>query len=66
MAEDSTRRPRDEPLPSGDGQASQQGSAASDGAGETLAEKIRRYRHPRPSGGAPGPASEIVRHPREE
>lgn len=38
-----------------------------DGVAETLAEKIQRYRQPGPgaSGGAPGPGSRVVRHPRE-
>ncbi|MBW3572023.1 MAG: hypothetical protein KY467_13045 [Gemmatimonadetes bacterium] len=66
MAADSTRRPRDDPFPPGDGKPKPDGDAASDG-GETLAEKIRRYRQRGPaSGGAPGPASHVVRHPREE
>ncbi|HEU0012122.1 MAG TPA: hypothetical protein VFQ45_00475 [Longimicrobium sp.] len=40
-----------------------------DGAGgETLAEKIHRFRQPGPgaAGGAAGPANGVVRQPREE
>ena len=68
MAADSTRRPRDERLPPGDGGLAADARAAGDGGGETLAEKIRRYRQPGPaaSGGAPLPGGGIVRAPREE
>jgi hypothetical protein len=67
MAADSTRRPRDERLPREDGDLAAKGRAAGDGGGETLAEKIRRYRQPGPgaSGGAPA-GGRIVRSPREE
>ena len=65
MAADSTRRPRDEQRPGLDGDLAADGTAAGDG--ETLAEKIRRYRQSGPggSGGAPGPGSRVVRSPRE-
>ena len=66
MAADSTRRARDEPFPE-HGDLAADGTA-SGGGGETLAEKIRRYRQPGPgaSGGAPVPGGRIVRSPREE
>lgn len=68
MAADSTRRARDERPPQHDGGHAPDGSAAGEGGGETLAEKIRRYRQPGPgaSGGAPMPGGRIVRFPREE
>lgn len=68
MAADSTRRRRDERFPQHDDDLAADGTAAGDGGGETLAEKIRRYRQPGPgaSGGAPVPGGGIVRSPREE
>ncbi len=67
MDADSTRSRRDERFPQDDGDHAADGTAAGDG-GETLAEKIRRYRQPAPgaSGGAPMPGGRIVRSPREE
>lgn len=68
MAADSTRRPREERFPAENGDLAADGTSAGDGGGETLAEKIRRYRQPGPgaSGGAPVPGSRVVRSPREE
>ncbi len=68
MAADSNRRRRDERLPQEDGDLAADGAAAGDGGGETLAEKISRYRRPGPgaSGGAAVPGGRIVRSPREE
>jgi hypothetical protein len=67
MAADSTRRPHDERAPAENGDLAADGTAAGDGGGETLAEKIRRYRQPGPaSGGAPVSGSRVVRSPREE
>lgn len=67
MTADSTRRPRDEQPPQNDGDLAADGMSAVDGE-ETLAEKIRRYRHPAP--GAAGSASmsggRVVRSPRED
>lgn len=39
-----------------------------DGVGETLAEKIHRFRQPGPgaAGGASGPGTRVARRPREE
>ena len=67
MAAASSRRPRDEGRPPADGDPSADATSASDG-GETLAEKIRRYRQPGPGafGGAPVPGGRVVRKPREE
>lgn len=66
MAADSPRR-RDERLPSTDGETSADERSAED-AGETLAEKIQRYRQrgPGAAGGASGPGSRVVRSPRGE
>lgn len=66
MAEHSTRRPRDERFLPADGDNGPEGQAASDG--ETLAEKIRRYRQPRPdvSGEVAGPEHVEPRPPRKE
>lgn len=68
MAADFTRRPRDERFPRDDGDLAAEGTAAGDGGGETLAEKIRRYRQPDPGalGGAPMSGGRVVRSPREE
>lgn len=68
MAADSTRRPRDERFPAENNDLAADETAGGGGSGETLAEKIRRYRQPGPgaSGGAPGPGSRVVRYPREE
>lgn len=68
MAADSTRRRRDERFPQNDGDHAADGVARGDGGGETLAEKIRRYRQPDlgASGGAPMPSTRVVRSPREE
>lgn len=67
MAADSSRR-RDERLPPTDGAPPADEQSAGDRAGETLAEKIHRFRQPGPgaAGGASGPGSRVVRHPREE
>ena len=66
MAAESTRHPREEPFLPGDRDQAADGQGAS--GGETLAEKIRRYRRPGAglSGGAAGLGSGVVRHPREE
>jgi hypothetical protein len=68
MAADSPRRRRDERFPQDGGDIAADGLAAGDGGGETLAEKIRRYRQTGPgaSGGAPMPGGRVVRSPREE
>jgi hypothetical protein len=68
MAADSTRRPHEERFPAKTGDVAADGTAAGDGGGETLAEKIRRYRQPGAgaSGGAPVSGSRVVRAPREE
>lgn len=68
MGADSTRRPHDERSPAENDDLAADGSAAGDGGGETLAEKIRRFRQPGPgaSGGAPVSGSRVVRSPREE
>lgn len=44
------------------------GQPAPGAGGETLAEKIHRYRRlgAEPSGGAPAPGTPVARHPREE
>jgi hypothetical protein len=67
MADHSSRR-RDERLPSTDGETPADEQSAGDRAGETLAEKIHRFRQPGPgaAGGASGPGSRVVRHPRED
>jgi hypothetical protein len=67
MPADSTRRPRDEPFPHQDRDPAAEGTASNGGGGETLAEKIRRYRQPGPGGpgGAPVSGSRVVRSPRE-
>ncbi|HEX2210883.1 MAG TPA: hypothetical protein VHG93_24580 [Longimicrobium sp.] len=67
MAAESSRRPRDERMPPADGDPSADTTPASDG-GETLAEKIRRYRQPGQGafGGAPVPGGRVVRKPRDE
>lgn len=66
MAAEFTRHPREDPFLPGDGNKAAEGQGAS--GGETLAEKIRRYRQPgaRLSGGATSLGSRVVRHPREE
>ena len=68
MAADSTRRPRDERFPQHDRDPAADGLAAGDGGGETLAEKIRRYRQSGSgaSGAAPVSGTRVVRAPREE
>lgn len=67
MADHSSRR-RDERLPSTDEEPPVDEQSAGDRAGETLAEKIHRYRQAGPgaAGGASGPGGRVVRHPREE
>jgi hypothetical protein len=68
MAADSTRRPREKRFPQKDGDHRAEGLAAGDGGGETLAEKIRRYRQPGSgaSGAAPASGTRVVRAPRDE
>lgn len=65
MADHSSRR-RDDRLSSREGELPPHEHSAGDGVGETLAEKIHRFRQPGATGGAPGPGSQVVRHPREE
>lgn len=66
MAADSSRR-RDGRLPSADGETPADEQSA-EGTGETLAEKIQRYRQhgPGAAGGASSPGSRVVRSPRRE
>jgi hypothetical protein len=68
MPADSTRRPHGEAFPTENGDLAAGGTEAGDGGGETLAEKIRRYRQPGAgaAGGAPVSGSRVVRAPREE
>lgn len=66
MAADSTRHPREEQLPWHDDDLAADGAASGDD-GETLAEKIHRYRQPGPGapGGVPPSGRRVVRSPRE-
>ena len=66
MAAESSRRPRDERVLPADGEPAGAAHSGADG-GETLAEKIRRYRQGGgASGGASPPGGRVVRNPREE
>ncbi len=66
MVADSSHR-RDERLPA-DGEMPADEQSARYSVGETLAEKIHRFRQPGPgaAGGSTGPGSRVVRLPREE
>jgi hypothetical protein len=66
MSAESPRRARDERFLPADGGTAPHEPGDAEAGGETLAEKISRYRQSASGGGASGPAGHVVRHPREE